>query len=191
MNQHLERTIFPSKRDPDLCTRIIDKAGSNINLCWHCSCCSGGCPFSQAMDYLPNQVIRMAQLGMKQEVLACSAIWICVGCHTCSIQCPMAIDMAAFMDALRQEAIAEGVPIAEPDIFNFHKEVLNSIRRHGRTHKLEIMFRYKLQKKDWMKDLDVGLKMLAKRKLDLMPSKVKNIQKVAKMFEKPKGNAAT
>ena len=53
------------------------------------------------------------------------------------------------------------------------------------------MFRYKLQKKDWMKDLDVGLKMLAKRKLDLMPSKVKNIQKVAKMFEKPKGNAAT
>ena len=103
----------------------------------------------------------------------------------------MAIDMAAFMDALRQEAMAEGVPIAEPDIFNFHKEVLNSIRRHGRTHKLEIMFRYKLQKKDWMKDLDVGLKMLAKRKLDLMPSRVKNIQKVAKMFEKPKGNAAT
>lgn len=188
MNQGLERTIFPSKKDPDFCTRIIDKADSNINLCWHCNCCSGGCPFSQAMDYFPNQVIRLVQLGMMHEALTCSSIWICVGCHTCSIQCPMAIDMAAFMDALRQEAITSGMPISEPDISNFHKEVLNSIRRHGRTHKLEIMFRYKLQKKDWIKDLDVGLKMLAKRKLDLMPSKIKNIQAVSNMFAKTKGN---
>jgi len=103
----------------------------------------------------------------------------------------MAIDMAAFMDALRQVAIAEDVPVSEPDIFNFHKEVLNSIRRHGRTHKLEIMFRYKHQKRDWLKDLDVGLKKMAKRKLDLMPSKIRNIKAVSKMFEDPKGNAAT
>jgi len=191
MDRHTGRTIFPSLRVRDFCTRIINKAETNINLCWHCGCCSGGCPFSQAMDYLPNQIIRMAQLGMKHDVLTCSTIWICVGCHTCSVQCPMAIDMAAFMDALRQQAIAEGVPIAEPDIFNFHKEVLNSIRRHGRAHKLEIMFRYKLQKRDWVKDLDVGLKMLAKRKLDLMPSKIKNIETVSNMFNNPKSNAAS
>ena len=103
----------------------------------------------------------------------------------------MAIDMAAVMDALRQEALTEGVAVSEPDIFNFHKEVLNSIRRHGRTHKLEIMFRYKLQKRDWIKDLDVGLRMLAKRKLDLMPSKVKNIETVSKMFHHPKRNASS
>lgn len=191
MNRHLQRTLLPSQIDPDFCTRIIDKAGSNINLCWHCNCCSGGCPFSQSMDYFPNQVIRLAQLGMKQEALTCSTIWICVGCHTCSIQCPMAIDMAAFMDALRQDAIASGMTISEPDIFNFHKEVLNSIRRHGRTHKLEIMFRYKLQKKDWMTDLDVGLKMLAKRKLDLMPSNIKNVQELSKMFHKTIGDTAS
>ena len=53
--------------------------------------------------------------------------------------------MASVMDALRQTAIAEGVKIAEPHILNFHKEVVNSIRRHGRTHKLEIMMRYKLK----------------------------------------------
>ncbi len=40
------------------------------------------------------------------------------------------------------------------------------------------MLRYKIQKRDWFKDLDVGLKMLAKRKLDLMPSKVKDIKKI-------------
>jgi len=169
--------------DPDFKSRIISKADTNINLCWHCNCCSGGCPFSQAMDYLPNQVIRMVQLGMKQEALACSSIWICVGCHTCSVQCPMAIDTAAFMDALRQEALAQKVTPSEPDVYHFHQEVLNSIRRYGRTHKLEIMFRYKLQKKDWLQDLDVGLKMLAKRKLDLMPSKIKNRKSVSTMFK--------
>lgn len=175
-------TMLQSTFDTGFAQRVIEKSHTNINLCWHCNCCSGGCPFSQAMDYLPNQVIRMAQLGMKQEILNCSSIWICVGCHTCSVQCPMAIDMAAFMDAVRQEAMDEGVNISEPDIFNFHKEVLNSIQRYGRTHKLEIMFRYKLQKRDWLKDLDVGLKMMAKRKLDLKPSKIKDVHQVAGMF---------
>ncbi len=125
----------------------------------------------------------MVQLGIKDDVLKCSAIWICVGCHTCTVQCPMAIDMAALMDALRQEAIEEKVTISEPDILNFHNEVLNSVEHYGRTHKLEIMLRYKLRKRDWFKDMDVGIKMLAKRKLDLRPSKVDEIQKVKQLFK--------
>jgi hypothetical protein len=72
--------------------------------------------------------------------------------------------------------------VAQPHILNFHKEVVNSIRRHGRTHKLEIMMRYKLSKKDWFADMDVGLKMMQKRKLDLMPSKVRAISDIRKMF---------
>ena len=95
----------------------------------------------------------------------------------------MAIDMASVMDALRHTALEEKVPIAEPDIYNFHREVVNSISRYGRTHKLEIMLRYKLQKRGWFKDMDVGLQMLAKRKLDLMPSKVKAIMKLRSSFK--------
>lgn len=183
MKPNPDNNCYPVSIDTDFKDRIITSAATDINLCWHCNCCSSGCPFAQAMDYLPNQVIRMVQLGMKSEVLTCSSIWICVGCHTCSVQCPMSIDMAAFMDALRQEALAQKAAPSEPDVFHFHQEVLNSIRRYGRTHKLEIMFRYKLQKQDWLQDLDVGLKMLAKRKLDLMPSKVKDRKAVATMFK--------
>jgi heterodisulfide reductase subunit C len=159
------------------------RSGTNLNLCWHCLCCSGGCPFVHAMDIAPNAVIRMVQLGLKDEVLRCSTIWICVGCHTCSGECPQASDMAAVMDTLRQMAIEEGTSIAEPGILGFHNEVLNSIERHGRTHKLEIMLRYKIQKRDWFSDIDVGLRMLAKRKLDLMPSKIDKIDNVRKIFD--------
>ena len=45
------------------------------------------------------------------------------------------------------------------------------------------MLRHKLSTKSWFKDLDVGLKMLAKRKLDLWPSKVKDIREIAGLFQ--------
>ena len=80
------------------------------------------------------------------------------------------------------KAIEEGVRIAEPGIFNFHQEVLNSIYRYGRTHKLEIMMRYKLRQRDLFSDMDMGLRMLAKRKLDLRPSKIINKTQIRKLF---------
>ena len=163
---------------------IMEKAGVNTNLCWQCKCCSGGCPFSDFMDYLPNQLIRLVQLGMKKEVLGCSTIWICVGCHTCSMECPQAIDMAAVNDALRQMAREDGYTPGEPDILAFHEEVMNSIYRHGRAHKLEIMIRYKMHRGNWLADFNLGLRMLSKRKLDLLPSKVKHIRAVKQLFEK-------
>ncbi len=180
-----------TKMDKDyarFAVEVIRRSGVNIHRCWHCKACAGGCSFSKDMDYLPNQVIRLVQIGMKEEVLKSSAIWICVGCQTCSTQCPQSIDMAAVMDSLRQTAIKEGVKVAEPHILNFHKEVMNSIQRHGRTHKLEIMMRYKLSKKDWFADLDVGLKMLLKRKLDLMPSRVGHQAEIRRLFKLSREN---
>jgi heterodisulfide reductase subunit C2 len=167
-------------------SEVKKRSHVDLNMCYHCWCCAGGCPFVEAMDYTPNGVIRLVQLGMKKKALECSAIWICVGCHTCSTACPMAIDMSAIMDILRQIALEEGVPCAEPDILDFHKEVLDSVAHYGRTHKLEIMSRYKIRKRDWFSDMDVGLKMLAKRKLDLMPSKVKNIGDIRNLFNRDK-----
>jgi heterodisulfide reductase subunit C len=158
-------------------------AGTDFYSCLQCRSCSSGCPFSDFMDYMPNGVMRLVQLGLKEEALCCNTIWICVGCHTCTIQCPMAIDIAAVMDALRERALAERADVLEPDILAFHREVLNSIERYGRTHKLEIMLRYKLKKFDLLSDLNVGVRMLAKRKLDLTPSRVEGLSEVKRLFQ--------
>ena len=53
------------------------------------------------MDYPPNAVIRLLQYGMLNEALSSSTIWVWVACNTCSMQCPMAIDIPALMDKLR------------------------------------------------------------------------------------------
>lgn len=176
-------TIHHSETAQDFVQEIESISHANLNRCWHCLSCSGGCPFSRDMDILPNAVIRMIQFGMREQVLACSTIWLCVGCNTCSVECPNAVDMAAIMDALRQMAIREKVKIPEPGILTFHQTVIDSILKYGRTHKLEIMMRYKVSEKDFFSDIDLGLKMLSRRKLDLLPSKVKQKNEIQKLFK--------
>jgi heterodisulfide reductase subunit C len=161
---------------------VNELSGENVGLCWHCRTCAGGCPYVKAMDLHPHAVFRLVQLGLRREALESSTIWICVSCNTCSIQCPAAIDIPAIMDALRHMAVEERVNIAQPEIVKFHEEVLASIERYGRTHKLEIMMRYKVRMRQWFQDMDLGFKMLARRKLDLTPSKINRPEEVSRLF---------
>ena len=179
-NEFINLNVLP----PDFKSEIDRQSKTKTSVCFHCLTCSGGCPFAELMDYQPHQINRLVQLGMKAEALRSSAIWICVGCHTCSVQCPQNVNIPAIMDSLRHMAIKEGYKIGEPDILNFHNEVVDSIKKYGRTHKLEIMIRYKLARKDFFSDMEVGLKMLLKRKLDLTPSKIKDINDLNKIFVK-------
>lgn len=173
---------------PEFSNLVQERAGINFNRCFQCMSCTNGCPFLSAMDIPPNKLLRMVQFGFMDQVLKSATIWTCVGCNTCSSQCPMLVDMGGVMDALRQMAIYKGISPAQPDVLKFHQEVLSSVKRYGRTHKLEIMLRYKVKTKDWFGDLDVGLRMLAKRKLDLTPSKVSNIQAVKNLFNNRKAS---
>jgi heterodisulfide reductase subunit C len=165
-----------------LLDEVKERSDTELSLCYQCQACGNGCPFVRAMDYRPNQVLRLVQFGMREVVLKCKTIWVCVGCHTCSSQCPMAIDIAAIMDTLRLMAVEEGVAIGKPNIIDFHEEVLRSLEKYGRAHKLGIMLGYKRQTGGWLKDLDVGLKMLAKRKLELFPSRVKATGEIGDLF---------
>ncbi|MFO7559509.1 MAG: 4Fe-4S dicluster domain-containing protein [Desulfobacterales bacterium] len=166
----------------DFFKEVVQKTGDNFMRCLHCKTCASGCPVGDAMPNRPNGIIRLIQFGFKKEALESTDIWLCMGCNTCSTACPQAIDIAAVMDALREIAITEGVEIAEPKILDFHQAVLSSIQRYGRTHKLEIMLRYKLKQRDLFSDMDIGLRMLAKRKLDLLPSKIIQSESIRNLF---------
>ena len=163
---------------------LEEKSGLVFNTCLQCRSCANGCPFVEGMDYMPNAVIRLVQMGMKEEVLHSSTIWVCVGCNTCSSVCPMAIDIPGVMDTLCQMALEKGIKIAEPDILSFHTQVMNTVKKYGRTHKLEIMMRYKLATMDLLSDMGMGLKMLKKRKLDLTPSKIEDKKAIETIFKK-------
>ena len=88
-------------RDPFV-EKVQELSGQNLLVCYQCGKCSAGCPAVSDMDILPNQIIRYAQLGLKDELLESKAIWVCASCMTCNVRCPKGINIAEVIEALRQ-----------------------------------------------------------------------------------------
>lgn len=88
-------------KDPFV-TKVQELSGQNLLACYQCGKCSAGCPAISHMDILPNQIVRYAQLGFKDELLQSKSIWICASCFTCNARCPKGINIAEIIEALRQ-----------------------------------------------------------------------------------------
>ena len=82
--------------------KVEEISGQNLLACYQCGKCSAGCPAVSEMDILPNQIIRYAQLGFKDELLQSKSIWICASCFTCNSRCPKGINIAEVIEAIRQ-----------------------------------------------------------------------------------------
>jgi heterodisulfide reductase subunit C len=134
------------------------------------------------MDFLPSQVMRLVHLGAEEEVLGSQAIWLCASCETCTARCPMDIDIAAVMDALRILAIERKAAMSDTRGKQFNRSFLGSVRRHGRVFELGMMAFYKLRTLDFFSDVDKVPKMLAKGKLALLPKSSKAAAEVREVF---------
>jgi heterodisulfide reductase subunit C len=82
--------------------KVEELSGQKILACYQCGKCSAGCVAASEMDILPNQVIRYAQLGLKDELLKSRACWVCATCLACNARCPKGIKVAEIMEAVRQ-----------------------------------------------------------------------------------------
>jgi heterodisulfide reductase subunit C len=159
-------------------------SGEKIAGCYHCRKCTNGCPLAFAMDVMPNQVMRMVQLGLEEDLLGSRTIWICSGCQTCTTRCPNDIDIAHVMDTLRQLCVESDSPAAEANVLKFHTAFLNSVRSHGRVFELGMVGRYKLAAKDPFSDVKLGWEMLKRGKLKFLPHNVRSRGEIRKMFDK-------
>jgi heterodisulfide reductase subunit C len=94
--------ISKKKTEDPFVAKVEELSGQNLMVCYQCGKCSAGCPAVTDMDILPNQIIRFAQLGLKEELLNCKAIWACASCLTCNTRCPKGINIAEVIEAMRQ-----------------------------------------------------------------------------------------
>ncbi len=68
--------------------------GASFEACLTCGLCSSGCPASGLENMDPRKFIRMAMLGLDEELSTTPWVWCCTQCKRCQHVCPMNIDIS-------------------------------------------------------------------------------------------------
>ena len=167
-------------------------AETNVAGCYQCGKCSAGCPMAEHMDVLPNQLVRLVQMGRIEKAMRAESIWKCVSCMTCSTRCPQKVDCAGIMDALRQFSVECGVASeAHRRTILFQQVFLENIRRNGRLRELELVgvFKTRAFLADrsvplLLKDALLAPKMMQRGKFHFRGEQVKDREIVRRIFAK-------
>jgi heterodisulfide reductase subunit C len=132
ISENTKKGSEPSKMDPKFKYEISKKhGGEKLMRCFQCGTCTSDCPvarFSEA--YRPRQIIRMAQLGLKERVLNSDTLWLCASCFTCTDRCPQDVEVASVIRVLRNLAAEQG---CVPQVF---KDEASSILDSGYAFKI-------------------------------------------------------
>jgi heterodisulfide reductase subunit C len=157
---------------------------TKIFRCYQCSKCSAGCPIAYEMDYTPNQIIRMIQLGMDLPVLSSNTIWLCASCITCSVRCPREIEISEIMDVLRRIAYRRNIfPKQHTDIPLFNRIFLRNIELFGRLYEFGLIGMFNILSGNFFKDFVHAPKMFLKGKINIFPARVKELKHLKTIFK--------
>ena len=84
--------------------------GGNLNMCLTCGACSSGCPATGLEGMDPRKFLRMAALGMDDEILKSDWKWWCSMCVRCMYVCPMKINIPQLVFNARAQIPREERP---------------------------------------------------------------------------------
>jgi len=144
--------------------------GERLMMCVQCGTCTADCPIARFSDsYRPRQILRMAQLGLKDMVLSSDQLWLCAACYTCVDHCPQDVEISSVIRALRNIAVRERYL---PLVF---KELAAAILETGLAYKIPEL---RLKRRQ-----EAGLPPLPKANVDDMP-KLFNRTGFSKLIEK-------
>jgi heterodisulfide reductase subunit C len=159
-------------------------AGEKIKICQQCGTCTGSCPTSYMMEYGPREVIAAFRAGMIDRVVKSNTIWLCTSCYYCTVRCPAGIKITDLMYELKRMAIKYDLaPKHSSKNPAMTKIFIDSVRKHGRNHELELMAKY-MMTKDWsmpFKFWQLGLKLLANGRMPLAAKNIKGKDELAKI----------
>jgi heterodisulfide reductase subunit C len=108
-----------------------EPGGELIRYCFQCGTCTASCPVRAVEDrFNPRRIIRMALMGMKQEVLKDSFVWLCSSCYACQERCPQGVKITGIMGAIKNIAVKNKLVPAM-----FAGQVA-TLKAHGRVYEV-------------------------------------------------------
>ncbi|MBU2602303.1 MAG: 4Fe-4S dicluster domain-containing protein [Actinobacteria bacterium] len=163
--------------------KLLERVEADVADCYQCGNCTAGCPSAFTFDYMPNQVMRMLQVGMVDEVLSSKSVQLCIQCLTCTARCPRNIDIAGIFEDLKTIAVAQNIDVPE-DAATFNRLFLENIAKYGRLTEAMFLVRFNIAAMKPMNDTDLGLPMMSKGKIEVIPRKSKGAGEVGRIYRK-------
>jgi heterodisulfide reductase subunit C2 len=179
-------TIRNTKTRGALKDAVERLSGVELSVCFQCKKCSSGCPVATLTKSRPSEIMRRLHLGAGHELLESDLVWTCASCGTCSARCPMGIDVASVLDALRRLALEMGAPKPEGNVPLFNRAFLKTVETFGRSYEIGMITAYKLGTGKLMNDTEKFPAMLIKGKIALLPPRGGDRKTVKRIFRKIK-----
>lgn len=88
--------------DPTLLKEIKQYGAVGIEKCFNCGNCTAICPLTSDDHLFPRDMIRYAQLGLRDRLLQSTDPWLCYYCGDCSRTCPKEAEPGETMMAMRR-----------------------------------------------------------------------------------------
>ena len=167
----------------DFAALVESESHANLMACLQCQKCTSGCPVSAFADLKPHEIVRMVQLGQRDELLASRMLWQCTSCQTCAARCPQQVSVAAITDGLRRmSSTAHRKSKSAAPIFN--EIFMTAVRKRGRMHEAGLMAAFKLRTRRLFQDMAKLPMMLWKGKMPLFQSAAPGRRERAQMFRR-------
>ena len=175
--------VSKSKQGARLIEAVQEISGIDISACLQCKKCSNGCAVNGMTKVSPSEMIRKLQLNAEDGLFNSDLIWMCASCETCFARCPMKINMAAVIDALRILSVQKKAAKQKGNVQLFNKSFLKTVKMFGRTYDIGMIAAYKMGTATYFQDTDKFPIMLKKGKIALFPSLKGDKKYIKKIFK--------
>jgi heterodisulfide reductase subunit C len=132
----------PISVDPAFKHEVLSEpGGESLQQCFQCGTCTAGCIIAEQSDEYqgPRKIIRMAQLGLVDELLSSPELWFCATCYSCTEVCPQGVAAKDIIRVLQNLAVKKGyVPQG-------YRKIAQNILKTGWAQKTS---KFKLRKRE-------------------------------------------
>ena len=88
------------------------RRSKQVELCYQCSTCSGGCPVALITEgrYNPRKIIEEAILGLQEKLVSEQDPnpWLCSTCQTCVELCPQKVELTEIFALIKNKCFEAG-----------------------------------------------------------------------------------